>query len=72
MTVSSPTPDDSDDLSLGWWGWCLTLFATQFHFHTNSHFLSLALTEMRTLFVCSALPVDLQTLLLFACIGWSV
>lgn len=43
MTVSSLTPDDSVDLRPGRWGWYLTLFATQFHFHTNSRFLSLSL-----------------------------
>ena len=44
VTVSSLTPDDSVDLRPGRWGWYLTLFATQFHFHTNSRFLSLSLS----------------------------
>lgn len=33
----------------GWWGWYLTLFATQFHFHTNSRFLSLPPSFSHTL-----------------------
>lgn len=69
MTASSLAPDDSVDLRLGWWGWYLTLFATQFDFHTSSRFLSLSPSVSQTLFsrslIHSLIHRDMHTL--FVC-----
>lgn len=69
VTASSLAPDDSVDLRLGWWGWYLTLFATQFDFHTSSRFLSLSPSVSQTLFsrslIHSLIHRDMHTL--FVC-----